>query len=239
MNRGTSLAIATLTVIVAGCAPGAQPGATHATTAASAPTPAAMPASVTEKWTRAKVTSLFLDAPAAGLDGGELRIEPEGTAASIHVCVPLNPFDTPTVPVDKRYSTAAHEIRVPGKGHITQRGWVLPTPAAARTIMNKIAKKLPACRYHGNATVHLEPGKRIAATSTTHRHPPDHAWRGHRIEQVTFTNGKRASVGTDLLLRRGPVILRLTYLNHTPKTNEATLRTYNATVLRKVLARSA
>ncbi|MCT9930439.1 hypothetical protein N5079_09440 [Planotetraspora sp. A-T 1434] len=64
-------------------------------------------------------------------------------------------------------------------------------------------------------------------------------WRGHRVEQTMSVNGKRASVSTLLLLQRGPIVLALNYTNYTPTTPEQTLRAYNMTILRKILAHPA
>jgi hypothetical protein len=58
-----------------------------------------------------------------------IRTLPQGTTAEVRLCVPLNPFNTPTVAADKHYATANREIGAPGKGRITQQGWAMPTQA--------------------------------------------------------------------------------------------------------------
>jgi hypothetical protein len=49
----------------------------------------------------------------------------------------------------------------------------------------------------------------------------------HRIEQTAKADGQRVSVSTEMLLHRGPVVLRLDYVNYVPKTAENALRAYN------------
>ncbi|MEU7004246.1 hypothetical protein [Nonomuraea sp. NPDC046570] len=194
-------------------------------------------AGVSEAWTREKVVGLFLDAAGAGLRGGEVHVEPQGATAAIEVCVPLNPFDTPRVAVDRRFSTLTREVGLPGKGRIVQRGWVLPSAGRAGKVMKKVGERLSACRYDGTAATSLEPGKRVKGSSFVAAYPrDDDGWRGYRVEQTTSVDRERVSVGTEVLVRRGPVVLRLDYVNYEPNTAERTLRAYNMGILRKVLA---
>ncbi|MCT9934959.1 hypothetical protein N5079_32605 [Planotetraspora sp. A-T 1434] len=193
-----------------------------------------------KEWTKEDVATLFLTPADAGLVGGETRSVPPGTTSRISVCVPLNPLNTPTVPEDKRYATAKQEIGLPYKGHLTQQGWVLPTEAHASTLMRKVGRKVPQCRYSGASNDPMDPGTRISGTSAPEKYArDDFGWHGHRIEQAMSVNGKRASVSTVLLLQRGPVVLALDYTNYTPKAPEQALRAYNMTILRKILAHPA
>ncbi|MEW9533626.1 hypothetical protein [Microbispora sp. NPDC049125] len=183
------------------------------------------------------MTALFLTPATASLSGGETRTVPAGTITNLDVCVPLDPMNTPTVAIDKRYATAKQEIGLPYKGHLTQQGWILPTDADAAHVMKQVRRNLPRCRYSGSTNSPMDPRTRISGTSTPEKYARDSfGWHGHRIEQTMNRNGERASVSTLLLLQRGPVLLALDYTNYTPKTPEQKLRAYNMTVLSKVLA---
>ncbi|MEV7969663.1 hypothetical protein AB0O34_27340, partial [Sphaerisporangium sp. NPDC088356] len=193
-----------------------------------------------ERWTREDVTALFLTPATAGLSGGETRTVPEGTITNLDVCVPLDPMNTPTVAIDKRYATAKQEIGVPYKGHLTQQGWVLPTNADAAHVMKQVRRNLPRCRYPGSMNAPMDPRTRISGTSRSAKYARDSfGWHGHRIEQTMNRNGERASVSTLLLLQRGPVLLALDYTNYTPKVPEQKLHSYNLGVPRKIRAHPA
>ncbi|MEU7002666.1 hypothetical protein [Nonomuraea sp. NPDC046570] len=232
MSKWVCTAAVACAVLAAGCGEGAE--------VVMRADQVGVAAAVSVAWTREKVVGLFLDPAGAGLRGGEVHVEPQGTTAAIDVCVPLNPFDTPRVAVDRRFATLKREIGLPGKGRIVQRGWVLPSADRAGKVMRKVGKRLSACRYDGTAATSLEPGKRMKGSSSVVGYPrDDDGWRGYRIEQTTAVDRQRVSVGTEMLVQRGPVVLRLDYVNYEPHTGEQTLRAYNIGVLRKVLARPA
>jgi hypothetical protein len=154
----------------------------------------------------------------------------------MNVCVPLNPMNTPSVPVDKRYATAKRDITVPYKGRLTQQGWVLPSEADASALMRQVTRRLPQCRYNGSTSDPVDPTKKVSGTSTTQAYETDgFGWHGHQIEQLMNVNGERASVSTVLVLQRGPILLARDYTNYTTKTPEQALRAYNLGVLRKIL----
>ncbi|WP_203958163.1 hypothetical protein [Planotetraspora mira] len=214
-------------------------GASHPSTRPSTahPTPIAHSAKAA---TDEDVASSFLDPAEAGLAGGETRTIPAGTLSKLSICVPLNPLNTPEVAVNKRYATAKEEITVPYKGHLTQQGWVLPSEAAASALMKQVTRRLPQCRYNGSASDPVDPTRRISGISNPKTYEPDaFGWHGHQIEQLMNVNGERASVSTVLILQRGPVVLALDYVNYTEKAPAQTLRTYNLSVLRRVLAHPA
>ncbi|MCG5216587.1 hypothetical protein [Streptosporangium sp. KLBMP 9127] len=197
-------------------------------------------AAAATKWTPEKVSALFLDAAGAGLTGGKSHTVPQGTIDKIILCVPLNPLKMPTVPVEKTHSTTGQESGVAGKGRIVQEGWVLPDEAKATELSRQIDSKMSECRYSGSTQALFDKDVRVDSSSTTHAYPRDEfGWQGHRIEQTMALDRKRNSVSTELLVRRGPVILRLHYINYTPKTAEPELRSQNLSVLRKVLAHPA
>lgn len=240
MSKRIGPLVAAVGLVVAGCggeAEQAMPAQPVGGVTASAD---ASPASFSATWTRERVEGLFLNPAEAGLRGGEVHIEPQGTTANIPVCVPLNPFDTPRVMLDSRFSTLTKEIGLPGKGRIVQRGWVLPNATQAGKVMKSVEQELSACRYNGAASTSMEPGQRLSGKSTVYGYPRDaYGWHGYRVEQTANVNRKRASVGTELLLHRGPVILRLDYMNYAPRATEQKLRAYNMSVLRKVITRPA
>ncbi|GII56027.1 hypothetical protein Pth03_44160 [Planotetraspora thailandica] len=187
-----------------------------------------------------EVTDLFLTPAEADLTGGYTRTVAEGTLTQLGVCVPLNPMNIPSVPVDKHYATAKQEIGVPYKGHLTQQGWVLPNEADASALMKQVTRRLPQCRYHGSTSDPVDRTKKISRTSTAQAYQPDgFGWHGHQIEQLSNVNGERASVSTILVVQRGPIILALDYINYTTETPEHALRAYNLGILRKILNRAA
>lgn len=192
-----------------------------------------------ERWGPREVAALFLNPEQANLDGGEVRTIAAKTTRDLFVCTPLNPFETPTVTVGKRYATAGSEIGVPYKGRIVQQGWVMPSEAAATAVMKKVSRKVPECRYSGSAPSVLQPGTRLSGVSVPHVYPRDeYGWSGYRIEQTLSTNNRRASVNTRLLIQRGSVVLALEYVNYTRKTHERLLRKYNMSILNKILRQS-
>ncbi|GAA1686069.1 hypothetical protein GCM10009733_098440 [Nonomuraea maheshkhaliensis] len=239
MIKWVGLLVGAMGVTVSGCGSDAERvavGAASVGAMTSARVTSLTGASVT--WTREGVAGLFLNATQAGLGGGEERSLPQGTTASMDVCVPLDMFKVPRVAVDPRFATVVREIGLPGKGRIIQQGWVLPSAVQAERVMRAVDKKLGACRYSGAAPVSLRPGQRLWGKSVVHSYPRDlNGWKGYRIEQTAKADGERVSVGTGVVLHRGPVVLRLEYVNYVPRTAEGALRTYNMGILRKVLMR--
>ncbi|GAA1276681.1 hypothetical protein Psi02_00320 [Planotetraspora silvatica] len=224
-------------LMAAGCGASTERAPHIDTPSAAKPSPIAYSA---QSETREDVTALFLDPAEAGLSGGETQTVPEGTLSRLNICVPLNPLNTPGVPVDKQYATAKEAFTVPYKGRLTQQGWVLPSEAAASTLMKQVNRKLPQCRYSGSTNDPVDPTRRISGVSRPQTYEPDaFGWHGQQIEQLMNVNGERTSVSTVLILQRGPVILALDYTNYEPKEPEQTLRAYNLGVLRRVLAHPA
>lgn len=205
-------------------------------TAPPSPSPSGDP-SAAATWTRENVAGLFIGPAQAGLDGGESSTVPPASTDRLAVCMPLNPLQGAlVVPIDRRYATAGRDISLPHKGHLFQRGWVLPSTADASRVMRQVRAKLSRCRYSGTITDPADAYVRISSTSTTHRYPKDaFGWHGHRIEVTMVRDGRRASVTTALLLQRGPVLLSLDYINYDREATEERLRAYNLGVLRKVL----
>ncbi|MCT9935450.1 hypothetical protein N5079_35145, partial [Planotetraspora sp. A-T 1434] len=119
-------------------------------------------------------------------------------------------------------------------GFQERSGCALPrSPSLTR----KVGRKIPRCRYSGTTNDPMDPRTRISETSSPPKYPRDpFGWRGHRVGQTMSVNGKRASASTLLLPQRGPIVLALDYTNYTPKTPEQTLRAYNMTILRRILA---
>lgn len=241
MIKWVGLLAGAMGVLAVGCSPDAESAAVQAAPVrAMASAAAASLAGASMVWTREGVAGLFLDAARAGLSGGVVRSVPQGTTESMGVCVPLNMFDTPRVAVDPRFATVVREIGLPSRGRIIQQGWVLPSVLQAEHVMQAVDKKLGACRYVGAAPVLLRPGQRLWGKPAVYPYPRDaNGWKGYRIEQMAKADGERVSVGTEVVLHRGPVVLRLEYVNYVPKTAEDTLRAYNMGILRKVLTRRA
>jgi hypothetical protein len=234
MNRWITSVVGVLGLATAGC------GTTTITGTTAPPTQTSKVAYSASASADHDVTELFLSPTEADLAGGHMRTVPEGTLTQLSVCVPLNPLNTPSVPVDKRYASAKREITVPYKGHLTQQGWVLPSEADASALMRQVARRLPQCRYQGSASDPVDPTKKISGSSTTQAYQPDgFGWHGHQIEQLMNVNGERTSVSTVLVVQRGPVVLALDYTNYAPKAPERILRAYNLGILRKILDRPA
>jgi hypothetical protein len=235
LRRWVTPFIGLFALLSAGCAAG---GAEAVGTAEKAQSPDA--AEHAQQWTREKVTTLFLDPAAAGLEEGKSQTIPQGTTAKIDVCVPFDPMNVPAVPVDQNYSTAAHDTDLEGKGRLVQQAWVLPSDDEAAALSKQIADKVVDCRYSGATHVMPDHDARIDGSSTTYPYPRDrYGWRGQRVEQTTAVERERSSVSTQLLLQRGPVILRLHYTNYGKKAPAPKLRDYNMSVLSKALAHPA
>lgn len=236
MSRWAAVLLGLCLMALPGCgAPGGT--ARPPVTTPPAPSPSGGP-SAASAWTRESVAEMFLSPAQAGLAGGTSRTIPPAEIDHLSVCLPRNPFlETLDVPIDRRYATVRQETGLPDKGRLAQQGWVLPSEAEAARIMHRVRQKLPRCRYTGTLTDPADAYVRIRSVSTTHRYPEDSfGWHGHRIELTMFRDGERVSVSTALLLRRGPVLLALDYVNYRREATEQRLRAYNLGILRKVLA---